>query len=110
MTIFRRSILSDKCKTTFFYNLFHPEYIFHFNVFLAIFNIFFYRYEGKDGYDPAKHSISVYSSAKKELTSEDFFKGAVKKMVGSIRDTDDVSFDFRFVYNLDTIFKKMVCS
>ncbi|PWA68919.1 replication protein A 70 kDa DNA-binding subunit B [Artemisia annua] len=43
-------------------------------------NSFRQMYEGKDGYDPAKHSISVFSSAKKELTSEDFFKGAVKKM------------------------------
>ncbi|PWA85008.1 replication protein A 70 kDa DNA-binding subunit C [Artemisia annua] len=51
-------------------------------------NSFRQMYEGKDGYDPAKHSISVFSSAKKELTSEDFFKGAVKKMVGSIRDTE----------------------
>ncbi|PWA63284.1 hypothetical protein CTI12_AA354140 [Artemisia annua] len=52
-------------------------------------NSFRQMYESQDGYDPAKHSISVYSSAKKELTSEDFFKGAVKKMVGSIRDTED---------------------
>ena len=74
-----------------------PNTCFLFYVYLTINNICFYRYESQDGYDPAKHRISVYSSAKKELTSEDFFKGAVKKMVGSIRDTEDVSLYYKNV-------------
>ena len=69
----------------------------NFNIFSNLFFIFlFYRYEGKDGYDPTKYSISVFSSAKKDVTSEDFFNGAVKKMVGSIRDTDEVSLYYIF--------------
>ena len=72
---------------------------------LTIFNIGFYRYESQDGYDPAKHSISVYSSAKKELTSEDFFNGAIKKMVGSIRDTEDVSLYYKILFSLSNFNK-----
>ena len=70
------------------------------NQFLCI-----YRYEGKDCYDPTKYSISVFSSAKKDVTSEDFFKGAVKKMVGSIRDTDEVSLYYIFYFSILTFIK-----
>ncbi|GKC11332.1 replication protein A 70 kDa DNA-binding subunit B [Tanacetum coccineum] len=47
-----------------------------------------YRYSEKEGFDPANHTIAVYTPVKKEITADDFFKGAIKKTVGSIRDSD----------------------
>ena len=55
------------------------------------FHILWYRYADIDGYDPKNKTITVFSPAKKILTPEDFFHRAVKKSVGSIRDTDNVS-------------------
>lgn len=55
------------------------------------FHIQWYRYADIDGYDPKKHTITVFSPAKKILTPEEFFERAVKKYVGSIRDTENVS-------------------
>ncbi|GJY89718.1 replication protein A 70 kDa DNA-binding subunit B [Tanacetum coccineum] len=46
------------------------------------------RYSEKEGFDPANHTIAVYTPVKKEITADDFFKGAIKKTVGSIRDSD----------------------
>ncbi|GJS87280.1 hypothetical protein Tco_0769916 [Tanacetum coccineum] len=48
------------------------------------------RYSEKEGFDPANHTIAVYTPVKKEITADDFFKGAIKKTVGSIRDSDGV--------------------
>ncbi|PWA68382.1 replication protein A 70 kDa DNA-binding subunit B [Artemisia annua] len=47
-------------------------------------------YADIDGYDPKKHTITVFSPAKKILTPEEFFERAVKKSVGSIRDTENI--------------------
>nr|GEW63951.1 replication protein A 70 kDa DNA-binding subunit B [Tanacetum cinerariifolium] len=46
------------------------------------------RYSEKEGFDPANHTISLLTPVKKEFTADDFFKGAIKKTVGSIRDSD----------------------
>ncbi|GKF30736.1 hypothetical protein Tco_0100534, partial [Tanacetum coccineum] len=42
----------------------------------------------KDAFDPANHTIALFTPVKKEVTADDFFKGAIKKTVGSIRDLD----------------------
>ncbi|GJU28032.1 replication protein A 70 kDa DNA-binding subunit B [Tanacetum coccineum] len=42
----------------------------------------------KEEFDPNNHSIALFSPVKKEVTADEFFKGAIKKMVGSIRDSD----------------------
>ncbi|GKE48297.1 hypothetical protein Tco_1479555 [Tanacetum coccineum] len=46
------------------------------------------RYSEKEGFDPENHSIVQFTSVKKEVTVEDFFRGGVKTMVGHIRDSD----------------------
>ncbi|GJY76919.1 replication protein A 70 kDa DNA-binding subunit B, partial [Tanacetum coccineum] len=46
------------------------------------------RYQEIPGYDEKNHTISLWSPAKKEITPEMFFSGAVKKMIGNIRDSD----------------------
>nr|GFA31534.1 replication protein A 70 kDa DNA-binding subunit B [Tanacetum cinerariifolium] len=46
------------------------------------------RYVERDGFDPKNYTISLFSPVKKEITAEDFFKGGIKKMVGSICDSD----------------------
>ncbi|GJW08210.1 hypothetical protein Tco_1570633 [Tanacetum coccineum] len=38
------------------------------------------RYTEIDGYDPKNMTISLFSPVKKELTPEEFFQGAIKKM------------------------------
>ncbi|GKD71910.1 replication protein A 70 kDa DNA-binding subunit B, partial [Tanacetum coccineum] len=61
----------------------------------------------KEGFDPNNHSIALFSPVKKEVTADEFFKGAIKKMVGSIRDSDSHSIVFslpryiRYTMNLD---------
>ncbi|GKE67953.1 replication protein A 70 kDa DNA-binding subunit B, partial [Tanacetum coccineum] len=45
------------------------------------------RYSEKEGFDPENHSIVQFTSVKKEVTVEDFFRGGVKTMVGHIRDS-----------------------
>ncbi|GJU20815.1 replication protein A 70 kDa DNA-binding subunit B [Tanacetum coccineum] len=45
------------------------------------------RYLENDGEDEKNHAISLYSPMKKEVTIEEFFAGAIKKMVGSIRES-----------------------
>ena len=50
-------------------------------------NYIFHRYEEVDGYDASKNAISVYTLIKKEDTPEEFFAGAIKKMVGDIRES-----------------------
>ncbi|PWA87999.1 replication protein A 70 kDa DNA-binding subunit D [Artemisia annua] len=47
------------------------------------------RYVEKPGYDPKKHTITVFSPAKKIISPVDFLDGAVKKMVGTIRDSNN---------------------
>ncbi|GJX79437.1 replication protein A 70 kDa DNA-binding subunit B [Tanacetum coccineum] len=47
-----------------------------------------FKYSEKDGFDPANHTIALFTPVKKEVTADDFFKGAIKKTVGSIRDSD----------------------
>ncbi|GJS42919.1 putative ribonuclease H-like domain-containing protein [Tanacetum coccineum] len=42
----------------------------------------------KEGFDPANHIIALLTPVKKEVTADDFFKGAIKKTVGCIRDSD----------------------
>ncbi|GJR39366.1 replication protein A 70 kDa DNA-binding subunit B [Tanacetum coccineum] len=42
----------------------------------------------KEGFDPANHTIALLTPVKKEVTADDFFKGAIKNTVGSIRDSD----------------------
>ncbi|GKF09979.1 hypothetical protein Tco_0044203, partial [Tanacetum coccineum] len=37
---------------------------------------------------PSNHTIALLTPVKKEVTADDFFKGAIKKTVGSIRDSD----------------------
>nr|GEY78540.1 replication protein A 70 kDa DNA-binding subunit B [Tanacetum cinerariifolium] len=46
------------------------------------------RYSEKGGFDRANHTIALLTPVKKEVTADDFFKGAIKKTVGSIRDSD----------------------
>ncbi|GKF73570.1 hypothetical protein Tco_0219902 [Tanacetum coccineum] len=48
------------------------------------------RYSEKEGFDPENHSIVQFTSVKKEVTVEDFFRGGVKTMVVHIRDSDSV--------------------
>ncbi|GKF96529.1 hypothetical protein Tco_0289264, partial [Tanacetum coccineum] len=50
------------------------------------------RYSEKEGFDPANHTIALLTPVKKEVTADDFFKGAIKNTVGSIRDFDGVVF------------------
>ncbi|GJY84779.1 hypothetical protein Tco_0498805 [Tanacetum coccineum] len=45
------------------------------------------RYSENDGEYEKNHAISLYSPMKKEVTIEEFFAGAIKKMVGSIRES-----------------------
>ncbi|GJZ37070.1 replication protein A 70 kDa DNA-binding subunit B, partial [Tanacetum coccineum] len=45
------------------------------------------RYLENDGEYEKNHAISLYSPMKKEVTIEEFFAGAIKKMVGSIRES-----------------------
>ncbi|GJW95359.1 replication protein A 70 kDa DNA-binding subunit B [Tanacetum coccineum] len=44
------------------------------------------RYTLVEGYDPKQKIISLFSPVKRELTPQEFFQGAIKKMVGSIRE------------------------
>ncbi|GKD54764.1 replication protein A 70 kDa DNA-binding subunit B, partial [Tanacetum coccineum] len=46
------------------------------------------RYSEKDGFDPENHSIVQFTSVKKEVIAEDYFRGGIKTMVGHIRDFD----------------------
>ncbi|PWA94354.1 hypothetical protein CTI12_AA060720 [Artemisia annua] len=46
------------------------------------------RYQQIPGYDPKKHIINIFSPAKKIIGKDEFLEGAVKKMVGNIRDSD----------------------
>ncbi|GJS71223.1 replication protein A 70 kDa DNA-binding subunit B [Tanacetum coccineum] len=46
------------------------------------------RYNEIEEYDPKNHSISIFSPAKKEITPEEFFQNAEKKMINSICDSD----------------------
>ncbi|GJU87705.1 putative helitron helicase-like domain-containing protein, partial [Tanacetum coccineum] len=39
------------------------------------------RYSEKEGFDPANHIIALLTPVKKEVTADDFFKGAIKKTV-----------------------------
>ncbi|GKA93596.1 replication protein A 70 kDa DNA-binding subunit B [Tanacetum coccineum] len=48
------------------------------------------RYQEVDGYDESRHTITLWSPTRKEITPEVFFSGAVKKMVGSIRDSFEI--------------------
>nr|GEX46067.1 replication protein A 70 kDa DNA-binding subunit B [Tanacetum cinerariifolium] len=43
-----------------------------------------------DGYDPNKASTTIFSPPKKIVSPNDFLDGAVKKMVGNIRDSEHV--------------------
>lgn len=71
---------------------------------MLVLNMFlYYRYQEIPGYDPKKHIISVFSPTKKIISPFEFLEGAVKKMVGNIRDSDSVSkftfFCFFIFYN-----------
>ncbi|GJT12443.1 hypothetical protein Tco_0859485 [Tanacetum coccineum] len=54
-------------------------------------------YSEKEGFDPENHSIVQFTSVKKEVTVEDFFRGGVKTMVGHIRDSDSVCMRFKVI-------------
>ncbi|GKD05585.1 hypothetical protein Tco_1180559 [Tanacetum coccineum] len=41
-----------------------------------------------EGYDPKQKIISLFSPVKRELTPQEFFQGAIKKMVGSILEAE----------------------
>nr|GEX09548.1 replication protein A 70 kDa DNA-binding subunit B [Tanacetum cinerariifolium] len=46
------------------------------------------EYNETKGSDPKNHSISIFSQVKKEITSEEFFKKAEKRMIGNICNSD----------------------
>nr|GEY38798.1 replication protein A 70 kDa DNA-binding subunit B [Tanacetum cinerariifolium] len=55
-------------------------------------NILYYllvekMYQEVDGYDERRHTITLWSPTRKEITLEVFFSAAVRKMVGSIHDS-----------------------
>lgn len=47
------------------------------------------RYQSKDGYDENDFNIALFSPTTYDLTPENYFKSATKKIVGSIRDSYD---------------------
>ena len=55
------------------------------------------RYAEVPGYDPSKHTITVFSPAKKIVSPFDFLENAVKKMVGTIRESNNVSFLIAYI-------------
>ena len=52
----------------------------------------YHRYQEGDGYQEKKMVLSVFSPNKKVYTVEEFFAGAIKRMVGSIREAQCVSY------------------
>ncbi|GJU14009.1 replication protein A 70 kDa DNA-binding subunit B [Tanacetum coccineum] len=48
------------------------------------------RYTFVEGYDPKQKTISLFSHVKRELTPNEFFQSAIKKMVGSIHEAEKV--------------------
>ncbi|GJS63551.1 ATP-dependent DNA helicase PIF1-like protein [Tanacetum coccineum] len=57
---------------------------------LLLFDDMLFKYSEKEGFDPENHFIVQFTSIKKEVIVEDFFRGGVKTMVGHIRDSDSV--------------------
>ena len=50
-----------------------------------------YRYQEMDGYVEKNIVLNIFSPSKKEITADEFFENAVRKMVGSIRESEYVS-------------------
>ena len=50
-----------------------------------------YRYQEIDGYVEKNIVLNIFSPSKKEITADEFFENAVRKMVGSIRESEYVS-------------------
>lgn len=44
-----------------------------------------------DGYVEKNIVLNIFSPSKKEITADEFFENAVRKMVGSIRESEYVS-------------------
>ena len=52
----------------------------------------YHRYQEGDGYQEKKIVLSIFSPNKKVYTAEEFFAGAIKRMVGSIREAQSVRY------------------
>ena len=55
------------------------------------YNNMLYRYQEMDGYVEKNIVLNIFSPSKKEITADEFFENAVRKMVGSIREFEYVS-------------------
>ena len=55
------------------------------------YNNMLYRYQEMDGYVEKNIVLNIFSPSKKEITADEFFENAVRKMVGSIRESEYVS-------------------
>ena len=55
------------------------------------YNNMLYRYQEMDGYAEKNIVLNIFSPSKKEITADEFFENAVRKMVGSIRESEYVS-------------------